>query len=95
MRTSALHGVATDRLVLAFLKHAQKLHLDRGRQLADLVEKQRAAARLGEAALAPRHRAGERAALVSEQLRFEDALGNRRAIDGHERSGGARRSCRG
>ena len=34
--------------------------------------------------------AGERALLVAEQLRLEQRLGNRRAVDGHERTVGAR-----
>ena len=37
--------VAADPLELAFLQHAQQRHLDVGRQLADLVEEDRAAAR--------------------------------------------------
>ena len=41
---------AADAVELLVLEHAQQLRLDRGRQLADLVEEQRAAARLLEAA---------------------------------------------
>jgi hypothetical protein len=37
-----------------------------------------------------RIRAGERAALVPEKLTFEERLGDRSAVDGDERSSGAR-----
>ena len=44
----ALRGAA-ERFVLALLQHAQQLHLHADRQLADLVEEQRAAVGLREA----------------------------------------------
>ena len=50
------------------------------RDLADLVEEERAAVGLLEAPLATRDRAGERAALVAEQLALEERLGERRAV---------------
>ena len=53
-------------------------------QVADLVEKQRAAARGLDAADLLLDGAGEGAALVAEQLRFDDAGGQARAIDGDE-----------
>ena len=46
--------VAADALELALLQEAQQLHLDGRRDLADLVEEQRAAVGLLEAAVAPR-----------------------------------------
>ena len=55
------------------------------RQLADLVEKQRAAMRQLETARLARVGAGERALLVAEQLGLEQRLGNRGAVDGDER----------
>ena len=62
------------------LEHAQELGLQVERQLADLVEEQRAAVGLLERAGAPRDRAGERAALVAEELALERALaGSRRS----------------
>ena len=60
-------------LDLALLQHAQQLHLDVGRDLADLVEEQRAAVGLREAAVVALDRAGEGALLVAEQLGLEDA----------------------
>ena len=60
------------------------------RQVADLVEEERAAMRQLEAARLARGGAGERALLVAEQLRLEQRLGNRRAVDRDERSVGAR-----
>ena len=60
------------------------------RQLADLVEEQRAAVGQLEAALALRDGAGERALLVTEQLALEQRLGQRRAVDRHERAGARR-----
>ena len=61
------------------------------RHLADLVEHDRAA--LGELELADACRAGagERAALVAEQLAFEQVGRQRRAVDLHERLGPPRR----
>src|SRR4030095_3575942 len=55
-------------------------------ELADLVEKQRAARGTGEAPFAPRDGPGEGPALVPEQLRLQDRLGDRRTVDGDEGS---------
>ena len=60
------------------------------RHLGDLVEEQRAAIGELEAALPPLDGAGERALLVAEELALEQRLGNRRAVDRHERHGRAR-----
>src|SRR6266542_2535184 len=75
----------------AVLQHAQELHLDRRRHLPHLVEEQRAAMGAFEAALLAPGGAGERALLVPEELRLEDGLGDRRAVDGDERLARARR----
>ena len=64
---------AADPLELALLQHAQQLDLHVERQVADLVEKQRAAVGQLEPAGPTRHRAGERPLLVAEQLRLEHA----------------------
>ena len=64
--------VAAHALELALLQHAQELDLHLQRQVADLVEEQRAAVGELEAALPPRHGAGERALLVAEQLALEE-----------------------
>ena len=60
--------VAADAVVLAVGEHAQQAHLQVRRHVADLVEEQRAALGLLEAAAAHRLRAGEGAALVAEEL---------------------------
>src|SRR5690606_4940610 len=70
---------------LPILEHTQQLGLRGGRQLADLVEKQRAVARALERALAGAIGAGERALLVAEQLGLDQVLGQRRAVDRDER----------
>ena len=79
--------VDPDRLVgahalhLTLLQDAEELGLRVERQLADLVEEQRAA--VGELELpgAVGDRTGERAADMAEQLALDDALGERRAVD--------------
>jgi len=65
----------------AVLECAQQLRLHRERQFADLVEEDRAAARLLEPAGPRRARARERPALVAEQLRLEQRVRDRRAVD--------------
>ena len=96
MRTSTrVDLVGAERLDRPLLQHAQQLGLRRQRHLGDLVEQQRAAVGRLEAAVAALDRAGERAALVAEQLRLEQRLRERRAVDGDERLARARvlRSC--
>ena len=67
----------------------QHLGLQAGHHLADLVEEHRAAVgRFQQSPLLP-IRAGERAALVAEQLAFQQRLRQRRAGDVHERLRGA------
>ncbi len=92
-RKSTLHEtVAADRPVLAFLQHAQQLGLQERRHLADLVQHQRAAGRQFEQADAVGGGAGERALLVAEELRLDEILRQRRAVDLDERALGPRRS---
>ncbi|MNT37476.1 hypothetical protein D3C72_1736150 [compost metagenome] len=62
------HAIAAGALHLAALQHAQQLGLHAQRQLPDLVEKERAAIGDLELAVAVLHGAGERAALVAEEL---------------------------
>jgi hypothetical protein len=57
--------------------------------LADLVEQERAAVGLFELAQSAGDGAGEGALLVAEQLRFEQVVGNRRAVEGDEAVVGA------
>ena len=80
-----------ERANLALLDRAQQLRLQRQRQLADLVQEQGAAVGRAEQALGVADGAGERAAHVAEQLAFDHALGQRAAVDGHERPAAARR----
>ena len=77
---------AAERGDLAFLQHAQQARLQRRRHVADLVEQQDAAMRLPQvAACAVPAGARERAFFVAEQLRLDQGIGQRRAIDRHER----------
>ena len=64
---------AAEPLELLLLQHAQQLRLQLQRNVADLVQEQRAAVRELEATDALRDRAGERALLVPEQLALEQA----------------------
>ena len=71
--------------VLAVLEHVQELRLEVRAHLADLVEQDRALMGQLELAGFVAQGAGERAALVAEQLRFEKLLGEGRAVHLHER----------
>ena len=62
-----------------------------GAHVADFVEEERAAVGLLEAADALLVGAGERPLLVAEQLRLEQVLLERRAVDLHEVAAGAQR----
>jgi hypothetical protein len=70
---------------LALLQHAQELHLERDGHVADLVQEERALVRRLEKTLVVAVRARERAFDVSEELGFEKLLGDRAAVDRHER----------
>ena len=82
--------VHVDRLVAAqardfpFFEHTQQLGLRRGRQIADLIQEQRPPARRLERALARRVGAGERAALVAEQLALDKLMRQRCAVERDE-----------
>ena len=82
---------AAEPLQLAFLQHPQQLGLKLRRNIADLVQEQSAAVGLLEAALALVDRAGERPLLVPEQLRFQQVVRQRRAVQLEQRPAGARR----
>src|SRR6185436_13817314 len=77
---------AADALEGLFFEGAEDLRLQRQRQIADLVEEQRPA--VGELELPglPLRRAGERALLVAEELRFKERFGDRRAVDRDKRA---------
>src|SRR5512139_1909327 len=81
---------AADALEPPLLQHAEQLGLELGPELADLVEEERASVGELEPAALALGRAGERALLVAEQLALEQLLAQRRAVDRHERLGGAR-----
>ena len=68
------------------LQHAQQLGLRAHRHLADFIQQQRAVLRQLETARAPLHRAGERAFFVAEQFALHQRFGQRRAVDGDERT---------
>ena len=80
---------AADALERLLLEKPQQLGLQPRHHLADLVEEHRAAVGHLEQAALLLARIGERAALVTEQLAFEQRLGQRRAGDVHERPGRA------
>ena len=71
---------AAEALDLALLQGAQQFGLQVERQLAHLVEKERAFVRQLQAADLARDGAGERAFLVAEELAFEQSGGNGGAI---------------
>src|SRR5207244_12512587 len=66
--------------------NAKQLHLDRERDVADLVEEQRSTLGELDPSRLSRLRAGERALLVAEELALEEIFGERAAVDGHERT---------
>src|SRR5262249_43389625 len=74
---------------LARLDDAQKLGLQIERELADLVEEDGAGARPLERPLVLVHRAGEGAALMTEELALDERRRNGAAVDDLERAGGA------
>ncbi len=82
--------LSADALQAPLREHAQEPDLQVHRHLADLVEEDGAFVGELEMALARRHRAGEGATLVPEELAFEQALGHRAAVDGDERAARAR-----
>ena len=77
----AAHLGLAEPQILAALEEAQQRHLHVVRQLADLVEEQRAAMRGLDQADALGVRAGERALAVAEQLRQREVGAQRAAID--------------
>ena len=82
-RVDLPRAAAADALDRQVLDDAQQLGLRGHRQIGDLVEKQRAAVGVLELA-APSAHAGRGPLLDAEQLRFDQRLDQRRAIDGDE-----------
>src|SRR5437016_8552570 len=81
---------AAHRPYLVLLEDAQELRLERRRDVADLVQENRAAVGLREVPGCVADRAGESAAHVPEELALEQRLGWRAAVDGQERPLAAR-----
>ena len=77
--------VFADAADFAAFQHAQQLGLHRLGQLADFVEKDRAAVGDFEQADAMLVGPGERAFAMAEQLAFDQRFGQRAAVDRHER----------
>ena len=77
--------VLADALVLPLLQHAQQLRLQIDRQIADLIEKNRAAIGDLEAAGPVAHGARERPAHVAEELALEHLARDGAAVDPHKR----------
>ena len=95
-RTSTGMGsLPPTRRIVALLERAQELRLQRRGSSPISSRKQRAAVGRLEQAAPGGDGAGERAALVAEQLGLEQRLGQRRAVDRHERAVGARAARRG
>src|SRR5437899_1614963 len=80
---------ATDALELALLEDTEKFGLDGRRELADLVEKERAPGSELEAARLLPVRSGEGAPFMAEELRLDERFWQRRAIDGDAGAVGA------
>ena len=77
-------ALAADPLDLLLLDGPQQLGLEIERQVADLVEEERAAARQLELADPLLHGAGEGALLVAEQMALDQVPRDRRHVDGDE-----------
>jgi hypothetical protein len=77
---------SADSLDRALLEEPEELHLQGEAQLSDFVQKERSLVRLFQLAHALGVSAGERSALMTEELRLEQCLGDRATVDGHERA---------
>ena len=83
---AAVGAIGSHPLDVAGVHEPQKQPLHAGGRFADFVHEHRAAIGLFQLARAVAVRAGEAAAHVTEQLRFEQRFGQRRAVDGDERN---------
>ena len=93
-RTSTLHRLgAADAPDLALLQHAQELRLHCAPMSPISSRKRVPPCGLLEEAALGLHRAGEGALGVAEQLALEQRLGQRGAVDGHERARARAASC--
>src|SRR6187402_1447378 len=80
-----LRAIASEPLVLALLEQPKQLGLHLERELADLVQENRAVLGLLEAADAPRRSPREGALFVPEELTFQERARDRAAVHFHER----------
>ena len=84
------HGFgAAHRVHHALLQHAQQLDLQLQRQVANLVQKNRAVLRQLKAPDPVGHGAGKCALAVAKELALDQVLGDGRAVDGHKVGAGA------
>lgn len=67
------------------MQETEQQHLQIGRHVSDLVEKQRAVLSVFDMSALCRSRTGERSFFVTEQLRCDERSGQRRAIGRNER----------
>src|SRR5215469_7287244 len=74
----------TDRVDIAMLQGSEQLYLHVEAQLADFVEKERAAVRLLKFSQMLFGRSGERALLMTKQDGLDQIFGDCAAVDGHE-----------
>ena len=79
-------STGTDGTNHAVFQHPQQPRLKLDWKLAQLIEKQRSSAGFRKAAGMSTVRAGKCAALMAEQLAFDQLFGQRTAVDGDERS---------
>ena len=86
-RVDRLHPGAAEAAHRPLLERLEELGLEPVRQETHLVEEERAVARRLEQPGLAVARVGECAPLVPEQLRFQEGLGDRRAVDVDERAG--------
>src|SRR5688500_3711842 len=76
--------LSADATELASFDHAEQLRLQGDVEIADFVDEERPSVRLLEHAGTRRDCAGERAALVAEELRFDERRGDGRAVEDDE-----------
>ena len=76
---------------MAFLEHAQQLHLDAWRDIADFIKKNGPLVGQFEFPRLAGSGPGKRAFFVSKQFTFQQVFRDRRAIDLDERTGSAAR----
>src|SRR5215469_15084501 len=74
----------SDRPILAFLNHAQELHLKIKRQVSDFIEESRSAIRQFDETLLRFGGAGKCVPRVSEQFALHQRTDQGAAVDGHE-----------